>query len=154
MADQSTPESPYDPRAVELALGALGASIAGDDETANEALAAIVKETDIPGLVDAIYVWCDTLITQARTGGQLLDLEWIDADSDRVVGAEDVPEEIRWAGHLLLARAEGNHERFVELMRGLGLDPFRMADFIGGLFALVADNLKHVLVAQRRAALS
>ncbi|MEV0236932.1 hypothetical protein [Nonomuraea sp. NPDC050786] len=154
MTEQTTPENPYKPRAVDLALAALGAAIAGDDDTASLALAAVVKETDIPGLMDAIYVWCDTLITQAGTAGQLLDLEWIDADSDRVVGAEDVPEEIRWAGHLLLARAGGDRERFVELIRSLDPDPFRMAAFVGALFALVADNLKLVLAARRRTGLS
>ncbi|TMR90543.1 hypothetical protein [Nonomuraea basaltis] len=150
---EHTPDQ-LNPRAVELALAALGAAIATDDDTASAALATIVTETGAPGLMDAIYVWCDTLITQAGPSAMFLDVEWADDETGHVIAPQDVPAEAQWAGRLLTARAEDDEETFVTLMRDLGTDPLRVADHVGALFDLVAVNLRRALDARRRAALS
>ena len=95
-------------RARILAAYALRDARAGDYAAASRYVRELNAECGSQGTMFAVNGWCDTLAAHSgisENSGPLA-LGWKDAETGRVhLGTEGVPDRVRWAGQLIVARA-------------------------------------------------
>ena len=132
-------------RAMRLAGDALRCALVDDWTLATRTVQRISDECGSAGVARAILGWSDTLI--ARTPGlhgNAVRLAFMNADSGEVGGADDVPEEVRWAGRVLAARAADDEDAWNALMDALPDDPAATGRHVARLLHLVALNLRNL----------
>lgn len=120
-----------DERLDELASTVLLAAIEKQWFTAYGAINDLVREFGGPGLVDALYVWCDTLI--AHTGGHGTDklptngLRLQSARDGRFSDINEADPALAWAARLITARRLLDDDQTVALMTVLGSGDHKQA---------------------------
>lgn len=141
------PMSKSDKRAVRLAGDALRAALTENWPVANKTVERIDAECGATGIVTAILGWSDTLIARVpNLTGRPVRLAFMNADSGRIdENADDVPDETRWAGRLLAARAADDEATWNALVDALPDDPAAVGAHVGHLLQMVALNLRHLM---------
>ena len=131
-------------RARTLAAYALRDARAGDYAAASKQVRALNAELGPAGTMIAIAGWCDTLAAHSgisENSGPLA-LGWKDADTGRMhSGAEGVPDRIRWAGQLIVARAALDKPMFDALIMSLPEDKSVVGSYVGAVLETVATTL-------------
>ncbi len=137
-------------RTLRLAAEALYAAMAADSPRATEAVKAINAECGGEGLGLAISAWCDTLICEYRKAtGTAEDapvkFAWQDADTgDISVTGSDLPDQARWAGRLIAARARLDRESYEALISSLPDDGWVIGGYVSALLSSVALTLQRL----------
>jgi hypothetical protein len=137
---------------------ALGATIQANHEAANEAVQRICEDHGVDGLQLAILAWCNTLIhhnplpaaADGDPDGPVL-LAWITPGAGGVLLADDLPPADRWAGQLLMARAQKDVAMFNALLRTVPPgDDQVLTEHINALLLTVAATLTAVHAGKER----
>lgn len=141
-------------RALRLAGNALRAAYADNLPLANTIIERIDAECGVEGVTLAILGWSDTLIKRTpHLTGKPVRLAFMNADSGRVdENADDVPQEVRWAGRLIAARAADDEQTWNALIDALPRDEAAVGRHVGHLLQMVALNLRHLDQAKKRGA--
>lgn len=153
MTEQNTPR-PFNPHAVAAAQYALNAAILDDDESAARLIAAILRDTGMHGVRDAIVTCCETF--QHHTGfpaGTQLDQTYVHPETGEPIPESEAEPTLVWASHVIEAYVARDQERFETLFRNLGDDP---EPVLAHLTEMVEHVAAQVMLADqtRRAALS
>lgn len=109
---------------VRLAAAAWQYALADKYESAGRMVKRISDECGGEGLAVALRGWCDTYADHARDGAEDIrpsQVNFIRTDTGQLdrEDSERVPDDVRWAGQLIAARAELNQERWSELLAAL-----------------------------------
>ena len=104
-----------------LASAALRAGVRDEWVTAAKTVTRINAEHGgdvIPGVLAA---WIDTMVLTcgAPPADALVLLAWLNADTGTMQPADEVPPPARWAGRLILARAQLDREQFEALINSV-----------------------------------
>ena len=131
-------------RARTLAAYALRDARAGDYAAASKRVSELNAECGGAGVMIAVAGWCDTLA--AHTGisenSGPLTLGWKDAETGRVhLGTEGVPDRVRWAGQLIVARAALDKPMFDALIMALPEDKTVAGSYVGAVLETVAVTM-------------
>jgi hypothetical protein len=131
-------------RARTLAACALRDARAGDYAAASRQVRELNAEYGSAGTMIAIAGWCDTLAAHcgiSENSGPLA-LGWKDAETGRVhLGAEGVPDRVRWAGQLIIARAALDKPMFDALISSLPDDKAAVGSYVGAVLETVAVTM-------------
>jgi hypothetical protein len=137
-------------RARALAATALACARKGDWQAASGHVQQLGSECGPDGTLYAVMGWCDTLAAKQgidENSGPLA-LGWRDEDTGRFhLGGEGVPDRIRWAGQLIVARAALDEEMFWALIKALPKDPRVVGDHVGALLETVAITMNGLAAA-------
>jgi hypothetical protein len=141
-------------RGIQLATEALQAAMEEDSERASAAVKAISSELGGPGLYLAIVAWCDAVILRYREVTGTPDdgpvrMAWQNTDTgDISATGNDVPEETRWAGRLIAARAALDEPAWDALMSSLPEDGWAIGGYVSALLSTVALTLRRMLASR------
>ena len=134
-----------DPRLLLLAAKALHYAMAEDWERASRAVQVLGDAFGGDGCVTAMLGWADTLISRTpglagdgrpvRLAFQTLETGHIDYNAD------DVPDDVRWAGRLLAARAADDRDTFEALINSVP-DDATWSKYVGAVLKMSALNLR------------
>ncbi|TYB71185.1 hypothetical protein FXF51_01745 [Nonomuraea sp. PA05] len=148
MTEQNIPQ-PYDPLAVSHAKQAITAALHEDDDTTAQLVATIVNETGLPGILDAVFVWCATI--HARIGlpfGVILTLTYIHPETGEPIPETEADPALIWASHVIQAYVARDKPRFDSLLKDmLDGDPGRLA---AQLITMVEHVAAHIRLASLR----
>jgi hypothetical protein len=131
-------------RARTLAAYALRDARAGDYAAASKTVRELNAELGPQGTMIAIAGWCDTLAAHCgiSEGSGPLALGWKDTETGRLhLGAEGVPDRIRWAGQLIVARAALDKPMFDALIMALPEDKTVAGSYVGAVLETVAITM-------------
>ncbi|MGR6921201.1 hypothetical protein ACU635_43755 [[Actinomadura] parvosata] len=152
----TTPNSPqpFDAFAVSRAQYAVAAAMTGEADAASTLIAAIVDGVGMPGVYDAVFVWCATF--HARTGhpfGVHLTLTYVHPETGQPIPESEAAPTLVWASHVIQAYVARDKARFEDLLRDLGEDREQIMEH---LTTMVEHVAAHVRLAESagRAALS
>lgn len=138
-------------RAVRLAAKALTHALKEDWPAATRAVQAVNDKCGSGGIATAILVWSDTLIdyNPGTTGdGRPVRLAFMNADTGHVdldENADAVPEQFRWAGRVIAARAAQDQPGWEALIDSLPDDPHVHGRHVGAVLEVVALTLRNIL---------
>jgi hypothetical protein len=131
-------------RARILAAYALRDARAGDYAAASKHVRALNAECGGEGTMFAVCGWRDTLAAHSgisENSGPLA-LGWKDADTGRIhAGTEGVPDRVRWAGQLIVARAALDKPMFDALIAALPDDKAVIGSYVGAVLETVAITM-------------
>ena len=131
-------------RARTLAAYALRDARAGDYTAASRRVRELNAECGSQGAMIAVCGWCDTLAAHSgisENSGPLA-LGWKDAETGRVhLGTEGVPDRVRWAGQLIVARAALDRPMFDALIKALPDDKAVVGSYVGAVLETVAVTM-------------
>ena len=131
-------------RARTLAAYALRDARAGDYTAASKHVRQLNDECGSQGTMIAVCGWCDTLAAHSGVSENSgpLALGWKDAETGRVhAGAEGVPDRVRWAGQLIVARAALDKPMFDALIASLPDDKAVIGSYVGAVLDTVAITM-------------
>lgn len=127
-----------------LAAYALRDARAGDYAAASRHVRQLNAECGSQGTMIAVCGWCDTLAAQSgisESSGPLA-LGWKDTETGRVhSGTEGVPDRVRWAGRLIVARAALDKPMFDALLAALPHDKAVVGSYVGAVLETVAITM-------------
>lgn len=108
----------------EDATEALHCALHDDPEGAVEALKVMIDNHGLEALYPAILAWIDTVISVMEPYDQarLVELRFIENNTEEVTGAEEVPAPVAWAGRLLAARLADDRDMFQALATAVRYD--------------------------------
>lgn len=136
-------------RAVRLAAIALYAAMAENWPAATRAVQAINDRCGSAGISRAVLCWSDTLIDynpETNGDGRPVRLSFMNADTGHVNFDDDadaVPEQFRWAGRIIAARAAQDLPAWEAMIDALPDDPKVHGDHVGAVLQVVALTLRH-----------
>jgi len=131
-------------RARTLAAYALRDARAGDYAAASRHVRELNAECGSTGAMIAVCGWCDTLAAHSGVSENSgpLALGWKDAETGRVhLGTEGVPDRVRWAGQLIVARAALDKPMFDALIAALPDDKAVIGSYVGAVLETVAITM-------------
>jgi len=131
-------------RARTLAAYALRDARAGDYAAASRHVRELNAECGSTGAMIAVRGWCDTLAAHSGVSENSgpLALGWKDAETGRVhLGTEGVPDRVRWAGQLIVARAALDKPMFDALIAALPDDKAVIGSYVGAVLETVAITM-------------
>lgn len=131
-------------RARTLAAYALRDARAGDYTAASKHVRALNAECGSQGTMFAVCGWCDTLAAHLNLDENSgpLALGWKEAETGRVhAGTEGVPDRVRWAGQLIVARAALDKQMFDALIKSLPDDKAVVGSYVGAVLETVAVTM-------------
>ena len=131
-------------RARTLAAYALRDARAGDYTAASRHVRELNAECGGAGMMIAVRGWCDTLAAHSGVSENSgpLALGWKDAETGRVhLGTEGVPDRVRWAGQLIVARAALDKPMFDALIAALPDDKAVIGSYVGAVLETVAITM-------------
>ena len=102
------------------ATAALDAIRAGDHAATDRALHQLRADRGMAGITTALMHWCDAALDHMPDTGGPVRLSWKDTATGNVhTATESVPITERWAGQLLAARANGDRDMFLALVKAV-----------------------------------
>ena len=132
-------------RARTLAWQALQAARKGDYAAASEIVRTLNADCGSTGAMFAICGWIDTLAAQSGISEESgpLALGFRDADTGEThAGTDGVPDRIRWAGQLIIARARLDKPMFDALIAALPPDDKAViGSYVGAVLETVATTM-------------
>jgi hypothetical protein len=131
-------------RARILAAYALRDARAGDYAAARKHVSQLNAECGGVGTMIAVRGWCDTLAAHSGVSENSgpLALGWKDAETGRIhLGTEGVPDRVRWAGQLIVARAALDKPMFDALIASLPDDKAVVGSYVGAVLETVAVTM-------------
>lgn len=116
MTPSAPPPSPHP--WLTLAGRVLWRMVDGEQEVASAALQEMVLEHGADAVVEAMQAWADTALAYRPPPrpGQPFRLGFLNADTGRITGADEVAPAQAWAGQLIAARAADDHSMFRALV--------------------------------------
>lgn len=145
-----------DPAHVALVRRVLLHAVAGEPVAAGRALDAVFAAGPM-AVMTLISVAADTHIAAVERAhgllpaGKAVQPVWVDVDTGRVSGADDVDPVWRWAGRYVAARAAGDAAQCEALVNGLReLPPAAVVGQVGGLVQMCALAVRDAREAGRR----
>jgi hypothetical protein len=138
-------------RARTLAAQALAAARKDDYPAASALVRQLNAECGSEGTMHAICGWIDTLAAKSGISEKdaVLALGFRDAGTGQVhLGSEGVPDRIRWAGQLIIARARLDEPMFRALISALPADKTAAGSYVGAVLETVACTINDLLPAK------
>lgn len=131
---------------VRLASTAFDAALAGAWPKAARAIVRINDECGGEGLGAALLAWIDAYVDHATDGAPTRArprMAYINTETG-ALDREDsgsLPDEVRWAGQLIGARAAMDEQRYVELLAELPDEGFEIGERVLTVLRLVATTI-------------
>ena len=148
-----TEEPPFDrAEVVRLAKVALTAAIGNRNGEATSAVQAIADLHE-DAITIAMMAWCDTALAHVpgwqTSPGNGVIMQFREEKAGGIQGPDEVPEGVRWAGEVLIARARMDEAAFIEAISSCESDREFSAN-ISHLLTLIATNLRPVYEAAKQ----
>lgn len=135
-------------RARTLAAQALAAARGNDYPAASALVRQLNAECGSEGAMIAVCGWIDTLAVKSGISEKdaVLALGFRDAGTGLAqLGSEGVPDRIRWAGQLIIARARLDEPMFSALIAALPKDKAVVGSYVGAVLETVACTINDLI---------
>lgn len=133
MADTNRHSEQFLATVTDLAELALRAGMAGDWQTAADAIQVLNYAAGDSGVIQGMLAWIDTCLAQGgytEYGGSV-GLKWKTVETGQIAGSpEEVPPAVRWAGRLYAARLADDQDTFESLINAIPMDPAQTGDYV------------------------